>query len=164
LVFTDWWYGQKTTDKTIDAQVAMIQRHKTLRWAHESGPIDHAVGPALRRAMREAKPHPVFTILTPMPSIKSKVIKLSTLQAWAAQGRVWFPLNRPWADRAIDQLCNFPAAKYDDGADAAGLLARMLDAMMAGTLESEQRKPQLVPFTAEWLEYQEQATAKTRYV
>lgn len=163
LIITDWWYGQKTTDKTIDAQVALIQRHRPVRWAHESGPIDHAVGPALRRAMREAKPHPVFTILTPLPSIKSKAIKLSTLQAWASLGRVWLPMNRPWADRLIDQLCAFPAGKYDDAADAAGLLARLLDAMLAGTLESEQPKPQLIPFTAAWLEYEERSDRNIRF-
>jgi hypothetical protein len=72
-------------------------------------------------------------------------------------------VNRPWADRLIDQLCNFPAGKYDDAADCAGLLARLLDAMMTGTLESEQRKPELVPFSVKWLEYEEQPEQKVRF-
>jgi len=163
LYIKDWWYGQKTSDKWIEAMVALIARHRPMLWAHESGPIDHAVGPAIRRAMRENKPMPVYTKLTPMPSIKSKAIKLSTLQSWAAQGRVWLPINRPWAERLVDQLCNFPAGKYDDAADALGLLARLLDAMLTGTLESEHRKPQLVPFTTAWLEFEEQSDRKIRF-
>jgi predicted phage terminase large subunit-like protein len=163
LYVMDWWFGQKTTDVWVEAMVAMIRRHKTVYWAHEGGPIDHAVGPAIRRAMRESKPHPVYTKLIPMTSIKSKAIKLSTLQSWVCQHRVWVPINRPWAERLIDQLCNFPAGKYDDAADALGLLARLLDAMLTGTLESEQRKPQLVPFTAAWLEYEDKPERKIRY-
>lgn len=163
LFITDWWYGQKTTDKWVEAMIAMVQRHRPLRWAHESGPIDHAVGPAIRRAMREHKPRPVYTILTPLPSIKGKAIKLSTLQSWVCQRRVYLPLKRPWADRVIDQLCNFPAGKYDDAADAIGLLARLLDAMADGTLESEQRKPSLIPFSVQWLEFEERSEQKVRF-
>lgn len=163
LWFVDWWYGQKTTDITIAAFISLVQRHRPVHWAHEGGVIENAIGPAINRAMREAKPQRVFTLLEPLTSIKNKTIKLSTLQAWAAAGRVWLPMNRAWADRLIDQLCGFPAAKYDDAADAAGLLARMLDLMMTGGLPSSQPKPQLVPFTAAWLEYDSTPERKIRY-
>jgi predicted phage terminase large subunit-like protein len=163
LIFTDWWYGQKTTDVTIAACISLIQRHKPLHWAHEGGVIEHAIGPALNRAMREAKPNRVHVILEPLTSIKNKQIKLSTLQAWAAAGRVWLPIKREWADRLIDQLCGFPTARYDDAADAAGLLARLLDLMLAGELPSSKPKPQLVPFTAEWLEWSDTPERKIRY-
>lgn len=163
LWFIDWWYGQHTTDITIAAFIALIQRYKPLHWAHEGGPIENAIGPAIRRAMREAKPQRVHTLLESLTSIKNKTIKLGTLQAWAAAGRIWLPMNRPWADRLIDQLCGFPAAKYDDAADAAGLLARMLDLMMTGELPSSKPKPQLVPFTAAWLEYTDEPERKIRY-
>lgn len=162
LYIIDGWYGQKTTDVTIAAKVALMQRHRPLRWAHESGPIDNAIQPATRKAMREAQP-PVFTIFEPMPSIKNKAIKLATLQAWAAAGRVWLPMNRPWAQRLVDQLCAFPAGKYDDACDAAGLLARLLDKMIVARLHSTQPKPQLVPFTAAWLEFSEDSDRKIRF-
>lgn len=164
LYILDWWYGQKATDVWIEAAIALMRRWKPLYWAHEGGPIDNAVKPAWARAMREAKPTPVYTIFQPMPSIKNKVIKLSTLEAWVNTGRVWLPLNRPWADRVIDQLVNFPAGKYDDAADAIGLLARLLDKMLSGTLQSKKPRPQgPKPFTGEWLEYDEKPTAKLRF-
>ena len=163
LWVVDWWYGQKKTNFTIAAQIALAQRHKPLYWAHESGPIEHAIGPAVRRAMREAKPHPVFFILEPMPSIKSKAIKLMTLEAWAVAGRVWLPSNREWADRVIDQLCAFPTGRYDDACDALGLLARLVDKMVSGGLESSKPKPSLVPFTGAWLEFSDEPERKIRF-
>lgn len=162
LYITDWWYGQKGTDVTIDASVALMARHRPIRWAHEAGPIDHAIGPALRKSMRERKP-PIFTILEPMPSIKNKTIKLATLHAWAAAGRVWLPTGREWAERLIEQLCAFPAGRYDDGCDAAGLLARLLDKMVNARVESRETRPQLVPFTTAWLEHQDTPERSIRY-
>jgi predicted phage terminase large subunit-like protein len=163
LYFIDWWYGQKKTDATIAAMVAMVQRHKPMYWGHEGGPIDHAIGPAIRRALKEAKPMPAYTNMEPLTSIKSKEIKLNTLEAWAASGRVWLPLNRAWATRLVDQLCAFPTGRYDDAADCAGLLARLLDKMLTGRLESTRPKPLLVPFTEAWLEYQDNANRTIRY-
>lgn len=162
LYITDWWYGQKTSDIWIDASIALMRRHKPLRWAHEGGVIESAVMPAWRKAMR-AGPAPVFTIFEPMTSIKNKAVKLTTLQAWAAAGRVWLPLNRAWAQRVVDQLCGFPAARYDDAADCIGLLARLLDKMIRARAQSAHSRPLLVPFTAAWVEFNEHSEQRIRY-
>lgn len=160
LYVWDWWFGQKTTDITIDAFITLVRRWRPVYRAHEGGPIEHAIGPAVNKAMREAR---VYTISEPMHSIKNKTVKLATLQAWAAAGRVWLPTKRPWAERLKQQLIGFPAARYDDAADCLGLLARLLDRMITGTLTSAKPKPQLVPFTAAWLEYDSQPPRKIRY-
>lgn len=162
LYVVDWWYGQKSTDVTIAASIAMMQRRRPLRWAHEGGPIEHAIMPAWLKAMRESNPR-VYVLFEPMTSIKNKVIKLSTLEAMWAAGRVWLPMNRPWAERLVDQLCAFPAGKYDDAADCLGLLARLLDKMANAHVESASTRPQLVPFTAAWIEFQEQPDRKIRF-
>lgn len=153
LYFLDWWYGQKTTDITIANAVAMIARWRPWRWADEGGPIDNAIRPAFVKAMRECQPHPVYVKLESLTSVKNKAVKLASLQARAAAGKVWLPLKRPWATRLLDQLCAFPAGKYDDAADCAGLIARLIDVMMAPSRPlEEQRRKSLVPFTGEWLE------------
>ncbi len=162
LYFWDWWYGQRTTNIWIAASIGMMLRHKPQYWAHEGGVIENAVMPAWVRAMQESQPR-AYCIFESLTSIKNKVLRLTTLQAWAAAGRVWLPLNRPWADRLIDQLCAFPAGKHDDAADCAGLMARLLDKMIKGELQSVKTKPQLVPFTAAWLEYQEEQAPEVRF-
>jgi predicted phage terminase large subunit-like protein len=160
--FIDWWYGQKTTDVTIDAKVSLVHRHHPRKWWHEGGPIDQAISPAVARAMREHQP-PVYVAMEGLTSIKNKAIKLASFQARAAAGLVYFPLRRPWAQRVVDQLCAFPAGKYDDAADVCGLIGRGVDAMMAPHEPTPVVRKQLLPFTAAWLEATEQEPMQPRY-
>lgn len=153
IYFLDWWYGQKTTDVSIDQWILLLKRHgTTLRWWHEGGPIGNALTPPMIKAMRQNK---TFTLLEPKTSIKNKAVKLAAFQAMAAAGLVYFPLKRPWASRIIDQLCGFPSARYDDAADVCGLFGRGIDDMSVPYVPSEPARPTLVPFTGTWLEYEE---------
>jgi len=158
----DWWFGQKTTDVTIDAMVSLVNRWKPRRWWHEGGPIDNAISPAIKCAMREHVPM-VYVQMEGLTSIKNKAVKLASFQARAAAGLVHLPLNRPWATRLLDQLCAFPAGKYDDAADVCGLVGRGVDAMMAPKSSTPDAPRILVPFTAAWLEATEAAPLTPRY-
>jgi predicted phage terminase large subunit-like protein len=160
--FLDWWSGQKTTDVSIDAQTSLVHRWHPYRWWHEGGPIDAAISPAITRAMREHQP-PVYVQIEPLVSIKNKSVKLASFQARAAAGLVYLPLKRPWATRLVDQLCAFPAGKYDDAADVCGLIGRGVDAMMAPHQPVQEVKKQLLPFTAAWLESTDAEPMTTRY-
>jgi predicted phage terminase large subunit-like protein len=162
LYVLDWWFGQKTTDVTIDAAVSLVHRWKPRRWWNEGGPIDSAISPAIRRAMQEHQP-PVFVTIEGLTSIKNKAFKLASFQARAAAGLVYLPINRPWATRLLDQLCAFPAGKYDDGPDVCGLIGRGIDAMMAPQASTPETRKQLLPFTAAWLEANEEQPMKPRY-
>lgn len=149
--FLDWWFGQKTTDISINNAVALFNKHHPRRWWDEGGSIDNAIRPALTRAMREAEP-PVHVNIKSLPSIKNKAIKLSSFQARAAQGKVYMPLKRPWATRVVDALCRFPN-EPDDAADVCGLIGRGVDDMMSPHDPQEfARRAGVKPFTAEWLE------------
>lgn len=152
LWFLDWWYGQKTTDYTIDAFVDLVATHRPRMWAHEGGPIDNAISPAVERALREHVPV-VYTSRIALPSIKNKAVKLASFQARAASGKVFLPMRREWAKRLVDQLCAFPAGKYDDAADVAGLIGRLLDVMMTTSNTTREIRRGIVPFSTEWLEY-----------
>jgi predicted phage terminase large subunit-like protein len=162
----DWWFGQKTTDITIAQKIQMIRKFRILgtpimKWWHEGGPIGNAIMPAVGKAMREAKQYCVMQDLT---SIQNKAVKLASFQARAASGTVHWPTGRPWATRAVDQLCGFPAARYDDAADVCGLIGRGIDEMSNPHIPSKKTKPSLVPFSVAWLTYQERNESnKPRY-
>lgn len=156
----DWWYGQKTTDLWIAQMIQMIRKYRAktvgmtpvMKWWHEGGPIGEAVTPAINKAMREAKQYVVLERLT---SIQNKAVKLASFQARAASGTVHFPTGRPWATRTVDQLCSFPAGRYDDAADVCGLVGRGIDEMSNPHVPSNKPRPELVPFSIAWLTYQE---------
>jgi len=146
LWFVDWWYGQKETDKSIEAFINVIWRNKPLRWANEGGTIDHAIRPAINRAMREKQK---FVLIESFPSIQDKSAKLMSFHARASAGTVHVP-NTPWGDRLIDQLCAFPAVKHDDACDVAGLIGRLLDVMAEGALPRKAPRDTVTPFTEAW--------------
>lgn len=155
LYITDWYYSQVETDKWIAKWIAMLKMLKArkepaIRWADEGGLIDRAVGPAKRRAMREAK---TYVAVESMPSISNKSVKLSSFHARAAARTVWLPTKREWAQRLVTQLCGFPAAKHDDGPDVCGLLGRLVDQMAEAALPPREKPREIIkPFTEKWFE------------
>ncbi len=162
LYFVDWYYEQVTSDKYINAWIKMVRRWKPRKWWDEGNVIGQAIAPARIRAMREANP-PIYVKTEQLTSIKNKTIKLASFQQYAANGRVYFPLKRPWAQRVVDQLCAFPAGRYDDAADVCGLFGRGLDEMTNAIDPTPEVKPQLKPFTEEWLFWEENDKPKIRY-
>ena len=162
LYVTDWWYGQKTTDVSIDHFLDMLLRNKPRIWWNEGGAIDHAVRPAIEKGMRDARPRRYVMIET-LPSIKNKAIKLNSFQAMAAQRKVFLPRGKPWATRLLDQLCAFPAVTHDDACDVCGLVGRGIDQMKNPHSPISQEQKKLIPFTSEWLESTDAPAMETRY-
>ena len=160
LWLIDWWSGQKETDVTIEAFIGMLRKHKPIRWFDEGGLIEKAVGPAKRRRMRETQ---CFTILDTFPSLTDKSSRLESFHARASAGAVWLPLKRQWAEDLLNQLIKFPAGKYDDKCDVAGLLGRGIDKMMDARPVVDKPKPLLIPFTGSWLEAGSDQKPKVRY-
>lgn len=160
LWFIDWWSGQKTTDVTIERFIDMLRKHKPMRGWNEGSLIDKAIGPAIRRRMRETQ---CFTVLETLPSLTDKAARLQSFHARASAGTVWLPLKRQWAEDLLNQLIRFPAGKYDDKADVCGLLGRGVDQMMDARPLIDKPKPLLIPFTGDWLESEADRKPKTRY-
>lgn len=176
LLIMDWWSGQRRTDVSIAAFTSLVQQyrqhklsaHPMVRWWNEGGTIDRAIGPAIDRAMREALPVGTgFVPIEPLPKIADKAIKALSFHARYCAHTVWFPIPRPgrmWPIAVLDQLVGFPTAKHDDKVDVLGLLGRGIDAMLEAAIPSvDERKVGIVPFTAEWLEYEAPKAPKVRY-
>jgi len=149
LYAVDWWYGREDSsvwsEKTIDTI-----RYKPLSAYSESGVIRRAVEPWLRMRMRQRQQ---YIAMQWLPTIGDKTARVRSFQARMAAGQVYWP-ETDWADRVIDQLMRFPHGRYDDAVDACGLMGRAMDARAAHAAKKQGRTG-LVPFTQEWLEYEE---------
>lgn len=146
--FIDWWGKQCETDVGIAAFIKLIIQHKPIMWANEGGLIDKAIGPAIRSAMQHAQK---FVAIESLPSLQDKSVKLQAFHARATAGTIHIPVRRRWAEDLIDQLVKFPGGRWDDKADVAGLLGRLVDKMVDARIVSETARPVLVPFTEAWL-------------
>jgi predicted phage terminase large subunit-like protein len=146
----DWWNRQCETDVSIAQFIRMVRLWKPLRWFDEGGLIEKAIGPTVRKSMRDAR---AFVAIESLPSLVDKGIRLQAFHAMATAGAIHFPVKRPWADRVIEQLVKFPAGRWDDAADVCGLIGRGVDLMYDAQVPVRDTKPLLVPFTEKWIEF-----------
>jgi predicted phage terminase large subunit-like protein len=163
--FRDWWYDQVATDVTIDKMLKMGAKWKVRRTFNEGGVIDKAVRPAINKQMKELVKagEGIFLDVRSLPSIGDKRAKCQSFRARASAGCVWMP-RKPWAYRLVDQLCSYPAARFDDGYDVAGLFGRALDQYADASEPVPPEARGIQPFTVAWLEHEDETDKpKVRY-
>lgn len=170
LFAVDWFYEQCDTGRGLDQMLRMVEIHRCLVGFNEGGVIDKAIRPGFITALRDWNAErkkrnlpPMFIDLRALPSIQDKLAKLSPFQARASVGKVRFPRNAPWSERVIMQLLAMPAGRHDDAADVCGLAGRGLEQTVVPTNPQLIRKVGLKPYTAAWLEWQENLKPAIRY-
>jgi len=156
----DWWHEQCDTGKSTEQTLDMVARWKTPMWFNEGGVIDKAMGPLMNMRMRERQ---CFTDRRTLASMADKLAKCQAFIARANAGVVHMRDNAN-SKRVIAQIAALPAGRFDDAADACGLIGRALDQFPI----VREQKPRVVeqpmkPFTQKWLEYERPATDGVRY-
>ena len=122
----DWFRGQTTSDKWIEAQCDMIIKHSPACWFGESGPIKRAVEPYLLKRMNERR---AFVRLEWLPSVAEKTARCRPFQALASMGKIYLPEQASWKADLVGQLTRFPAGKFDDAVDVCSLIGRGIELM-----------------------------------
>lgn len=125
LWFLDWWSGQVTLDKSIDAMVQLALDHDPMLWLGETGVIRRSMEPFV---LKEQHRRRCFFKLEWLPATKSKAANAKAFQALGSQGKVHIPYGT-WGDDLIAQLLKFTGKddKVDDKVDVCGLFGRALD-------------------------------------
>jgi len=170
LYATDWWYEQCDTGKGLDKMLELADRWRIQMGFNEGGVIDKAIRPAFNTKIRDWNAKAIkegrrrlYVDLKSLPSMQDKIAKISAFVARAASGKVKWPRNAPWTERVIDQLCSIPAGRFDDAADVCGLAGRGLDQYHPPQVQTIDRKTGIKPYTAAWVEYQEDTKPAIRY-
>lgn len=145
IYIIDWWSGQTSSDVWIEQQCDLILKWKPRDWGTERGQIEKSVGPYLKRRMLERN---AFTVIQKYTSSVDKASRAQTFRALCAMGRVYFPNDKPWADRLIKQLLAFPAGTYDDAVDVCSLFGAMLMKLWGNKIpeipDQKTEKPSLI--------------------
>lgn len=113
------WKDRTASDVWIERLLDLIARWKPLCCFGESGVIQKAVEPILKRRSRERG---VYCRWEWLPSVSDKPTRARSFQALAASGRVHFERS---AD--LSEFLVFPAGKHDDEVDTASLIGRAID-------------------------------------
>lgn len=118
----DWWYGQETADKWIDALLDQVKQHSPFATFGETGPIRRSVEPFMSMASRNRNIYPRLEWIT---RNSDKASMARAFQGMAAAGKVHIP-NTDWGDRLLSQLMSFPTGKHDDAVDVLALFGMAL--------------------------------------
>jgi predicted phage terminase large subunit-like protein len=145
----DWWSGQTSADKWIDALLDLIVRWRPMAVFGEGGVIEKAIRPMLLRRMHERKVH---CRVEWIPSIRDKATRARSFQARAAMGRVSL-LDNEQGEALLNQLLMFPAGKHDDKVDVCSLMGMVID--QAHPAVAPMIKP---PKPRDGWDYEEQST------
>lgn len=149
IYISDWWSGQKQTDVTVDSGLDLAKKRKPILWFGEKGVIEKAIEPTIRMRMRRRR---VFVARELLPHVGDKVAKASGFMGRVEAHTVYVP-NTPWGDELIDQLCAFPAGRYDDKVDVCGMIGRGIDQLFSKPPPDEEKTRVVKPFTKAWMEY-----------
>lgn len=152
---TAWWSGQEETDVGIDAALDMCTPAvvRPRLWLGEAGPIEKAIGPAIRRRMRERK---IYVRRMLPPSIADKALRAEGFAARVHARRVHVPDDVSWGDELIAQLCAFPGGRFDDKVDVCGLFGRLLDQLDEARDDTPLPDERPKPGTFAWLTQDEE--------
>ena len=125
------WRGQTTSDQWVQAVIDLMREHKPMMWVEEQGQIIKSIGPFLEKRMREER---VYCRREQVASAADKPTRGRSIQARTAMGKVYLPEKAPWVNDFTAELLMFPAGKHDDQVDAFGLIGRMLDELIKGSV------------------------------
>lgn len=138
LYAIDWWFGQSSTDVWLDQLLKFVEYYKPMQFIGETGQIRRSIEPLLMKMMQDRNVF-VSTVWYPH-SAGNKVSDSRSFQGMCGLGRVFFPKNRVWAERVIEQLLKFPDGKLDDGADNCFLIGKHVAHTIAARAPKTQKK------------------------
>ena len=119
----EWWHRQATSDVWIKALLELCRKWKPLAWFVGKEPIWRAAEPLFKRMCLEER---VYMNVQEVANVADKATRGQSFQGWSSMGRVVFP-RAGWAERVIDQCCEFPAGQWDDAFDVCATMCLVID-------------------------------------
>jgi predicted phage terminase large subunit-like protein len=144
IYIADWRSARLKTDKTIDIGLDLAKKHGPTIWFGEGGVIETSIEPSITTRMRQRK---IYVKRELLSSIVDKVARVQGFSGRVAARTVYLPKGKQWADDLVDQLCTFPAGRYDDKVDVCSLIGRGLDRIRGKPKPSVSKRKQVIPFT-----------------
>lgn len=133
IYLIDLWRDRKDSLVWVDALVEMILIYKPLEWAEGRDVIAASLGSLIDKRQREEGAfcyRKQFAMPRGGVERSGKQIAAQAIRGRMAQGKVYFPKDRPWTEPLLAELLKFPAGKHDDQVDALALIGRMLAEMV----------------------------------
>jgi predicted phage terminase large subunit-like protein len=149
LYFTDVDWRRMPTDVAVESMLTMSGgKNKPLIWWAERGHISKSIGPFLRKRMLESG---IYINVREVTPVGDKVQRAQSFAARVAMGKVYFPRNAPWVEKAIAQLMAFPNARNDDFVDMCSMFGLGLQSQFGPSTPAKKADEQPAYGTLAWV-------------
>lgn len=147
------WRKMKS-DVAVEAMLAMARGNmKPLIWWAEKGHISKSIGPFLRKRMLETGTYINIREVTP---VADKQQRAQSIAARVAMGKVYFPKDMLWSEKAINEMMAFPSGVHDDFVDALAYIGLGLQSQFApGKSKAAEKAKQPEFGTLDWVKLQD---------
>jgi predicted phage terminase large subunit-like protein len=143
IYIVDTVWKRMPTDQAVEAMLAMCRGPTApVRWWAERGHISKSIGPFLRKRMLETGTYINISEVTP---VADKAQRAQSIAARVAMGKVYFPRNAPWLEKAINEMMAFPNGTHDDFVDALAWLGLGLQSQFRPGKSKAERKVENQP-------------------
>lgn len=152
IYIVDCFWAKVDSAASVEAVLAMAEgKQPPLLWWAERGHISKSIGPFLYKRMHETGTHINLVEVTP---IGDKEQRAQSIAARVAMGKVYFPKDAVWTEKAINELLAFPNGTHDDFVDALAYIGLGLRSQFAPS--AARKAPSEPKFgTMAWMRRQE---------
>ena len=150
IYLLECFWRKAKSDVVVEALLAMARGNmKPLVWFAEKGHISKAIGPFLRKRMSETGAYMNIREITPAGD---KVTRAQSMMGRAAMGKLFFPIDAPWTEKAVNEMMAFPAGTHDDFVDALSIIGLVLQSQFAASDKTDKSKTKEPEFgTLDWV-------------
>jgi len=159
LLECDW--RRMKSDTAVEAMLIMggAGNTKPLVWWAEQGHISKSIGPFLYKRMLETGRYLNIKEVNPTGD---KVQRAQSIAARISMGKVFFPKNSSWTERAVDELMKFPNGTHDDFVDALAYIGLGLGSLFGANKAPPKTASEPRYGTLAWVRRSEKYTAERR--
>jgi predicted phage terminase large subunit-like protein len=134
ILVTDIRRGRWDSQEIIEEMFSVQRRYKPELFITESGAIEKAIGPFLKKQMVERG---IYMNLYPMVPTKDKLSRARSLQARMRAGGIRFNMDASWYPILEDEMARFPKDRHDDQVDALSWIGLVLDKLVEAPTQME---------------------------
>lgn len=125
----DCYRAKAASDKVVEAMLAMASgNQRPLLWWAERGHISKSIGPFLRKRMLETGIYINIVEVTPSAD---KETRAQSIIGRVAMGKVYFPVDKLWTEKVVNEMLAFPNGVNDDAVDALAYIGLGLQSQFA---------------------------------
>lgn len=137
IYLLDCFWQKAKADVVVEALLNMGRGNmKPLVWWAEKGHISKAIGPFLRKRMLETGTYMNIREVTPS---QDKATRAQSMVGRVAMGKLFFPIDAVWTEKAINQMMAFPNGTHDDFVDTLSLVGLGMQSQFAPAANSDKK-------------------------